>query len=362
MSLPIDMWLRLTKTRSLRRGISNTSRMLRFHLSYFFAHSTLRKMVNFSLVKAQKWMRQDKVLGLPYRYVIDPINVCNLRCPLCPTGLGILGRKRGMMALDKFQSLIDQISAYAYLVELYNWGEPFLHPQIFEMVQYASSKRIVVKISSNLNHFNQEMAVKTIDSGLDWLLISIDGSTQEVYEKYRRGGNLEKVFANIEMLAAEKKKRNVRHPFIVARILVNKYNENQVEQLRKKCEQIGVDAFTVGTLFIDTSKKEQAQEWLPEDESLSFYEYESDELENVWHCADLWESMTINWDGGLAPCCWLHEEKHDYLNAFDMPLTKIWNDDSYISSRRVFSRGGEKEGPISTICTVCRGRPKYLND
>lgn len=336
--------------------------MLLFHLRYFIEHSTPRKIVNYTLTKAQKWSRRDQVWGMPYRYVIDPINVCNLRCPLCPTGLGILGRKRGKMCLQDYQHLIDQITPYAYLVELYNWGEPFLHPDIFEIIRYASSKRIVVKVSSNLNHFNQEMAAKTVDSGLDWLLVSIDGSSQETYEKYRKGGNLSKVLENVRLLVEEKRRKNAHSPFIVTRILVNKHNEHQIEELRQTCEQIGVDAFTVGTLFIDTTKPEQAQEWLPENEDLSYYDYSADRLENVWHCADLWESMTINWDGGLAPCCWLHDKKHDYENALSRPLKDIWNGDAYISSRRVFAIGGAKEGPSKTICTVCKGKPQYLKD
>jgi MoaA/NifB/PqqE/SkfB family radical SAM enzyme len=320
------------------------------------------KVVNVVAAKAQKWLKREKVWGMPYRYTIDPLNVCNLRCPLCPTGLGTLGRERGKMTPEQFYGLIDQVAPYAYSVEMYNWGEPFLHPQIFEMIKYASSKRIAVRLSSNMNRFSPEMAMKAVQSGLDAVLVSVDGATQEVYEKYRRGGNLERVLENVRMLVDAKKKAGSRTPFITLRMLVNKYNEDQIESMRQIADDLDVDAFTLGTTFVDTTDPKQIEEWLPKDEALSYYDYSSEKLENVWHCADLWESVTINWDGGLAPCCWLHEKGHDYENVYDRPLKEIWNGEAYVSSRRVFAFGGPKDGPVETICTVCKGRPLYLKD
>lgn len=348
--------------RSMNRGLKSTLRINRFWLSQFLEHSTPRKVANAALAKTQKYLKRDRVVGLPYRYTIDPLNVCNLRCPLCPTGLGTLGRKSGKMSLEKFQQIIDQIEPYAYLAELYNWGEPYLHPQIFDMISYASRRRISVRMSSNMNHFSAEMARKTVESGLDALTVSVDGATQETYEKYRRKGNLDTVLGNIRLLVDEKRRQGSRKPFIVFRMLINKYNEHQIEEMRKIAEDLGVDAFNTGTTFVDTTNPAQVQEWLPTVEELSTYDYSAEKLENVWHCSDLWESVTINWDGGLAPCCWLHDSKNDMDNVFDRPLKEIWNGDAYISSRRVFAFGGPKDGPVKTICTVCKGRPLYLKD
>jgi MoaA/NifB/PqqE/SkfB family radical SAM enzyme len=353
---------RVVTARSLTRGAHYSLRLATYHIRLFIQHITPLKLVNMLGAKAQKWLKRDRVWGMPYRYVIDPLNICNLRCPLCPTGLGILARERGRMSLENFKALIDQIIPYAYLVELYNLGEPFLHPQIFEMIAYASSKRIALRLSTNLNRFNREMAEKTVASGLDAMIVSVDGATQEIYEKYRRGGNLERVLSNIRLLVEEKRKAGSRTPFITLRMLVNRYNEGEINALREIASELDVDAFTIGTLFVDTTDRGQVEEWLPRREELSFYDYSAEKLENVWHCADLWESVTINWDGGLAPCCWLHQKKHDYENAFDRPLKAIWNGDAYVSSRRVFAFGGSKPGPVTTICTVCKGRPLFLKD
>ncbi|CAG0935643.1 Putative mycofactocin radical SAM maturase MftC [Thermoflexales bacterium] len=352
--------VRLLRARNTSRGAQFTVRLLTFYISQLLEHGTPRRWANALLAKVQKHLRRDKVWAMPYRYTIDPLNVCNLRCPLCPTGLGTLKRERGKMKLADFQTIIDQIAPYALLVELYNWGEPFLHPDIFQMIQYASRKRIAVRLSSNLNHFTPEMAEKAVRVGLDALIVDVDGATEEVYQKYRKNGELKKVLANLRTLVETKKRLGSRKPFIVFRTLINRYNEHQIEDLRALSQEIGADAFTTGTIFIDTKSKTQAEEWLPQDGRLSYYDY-SKPLKNVWHCADLWESLTINWDGGMAPCCWLHDKSHDLENALARPIKDIWNGAAYVSSRRVFAPGGLKAGPQTTICAKCKGRPEYLN-
>ena len=352
--------LRVFLARARTRGLSNTARVLRFSLLRFLRCSTPRKLANFALAKVQKRLRRDRLISMPYSYYIDPMNVCNLRCPLCPTGRRELQRPRGRMNLEDFKRIVDQIAPYAYSVDLYNWGEPFLHPQIFDMIRYASEHRISVRLSSNLNHFSKEMAERAVASGLTRLLVSVDGATQETYEKYRRGGRLEVVLRNLHLLVEAKRRADSSTPFITLRTLINRYNEHELDQLRQLAADLGMDSFSTGPIFVNTRDREQVEEWLPEDERLSYYDYSAEHLENVWHCADLWESCTINWDGGIAPCCWLQDPSHDFDNAFTKPLREIWNGEAYVSSRRVFSLGGPRKGPVQTICTRCEGRPEYL--
>ena len=353
---------RLFVTRTRNRGLYNTVKLLHYHALPFLRYNTVIKMANFVMIKIQKWLRTEKVWGMPYRYNIDPMNICNLRCPVCPTGLGILGRKQGQMKFEDFTMIVDQIAQYAYVFELYNWGEPFLYPRIFDMIDYAHKNRVSVRLSSNMNHFDYEMAEMTVSSGLDRIIVSVDGSTQETYGKYRKGGVLSRVLNNVGLLVEEKRRQNSRYPFILMRMLINRYNEHQVDEVRQIAQGLGVDGFSTGGFFVDTTDPAQVKEWLPDDETQSSYDYSADKLENVWSCSDLWESMTINWDGGIAPCCWLHHEKYDFDNAFEKPLAKIWNGGDYVSSRGVFAFGGPKDSEQKTICTICRGRPRYMKD
>ena len=336
-------------------------RFIKYKLLFWFDHFTISKTINWCVVKTEKLLKISNMAGMPYQYTIDPINICNLKCPLCPTGLGILGRSRGRMSLDNFKDLIDQIAPYAFLVELYNWGEPYLHPQIFEMIAYAHEKRIGTRLSSNMNYFNPEMAMATINSGLDAINISLDGIDQKTYESYRKGGNIETVFNNIRSLIEAKRKLKSRTPFITIRMVVNKNNEDQVRDIQQYAYEIGADLFTAAPIFIDTTQPDQIADWLPKNERYTAYDYKNDRYENTWHCDDLWESMTINWDGGTAPCCWLHENKNDFGNAFNDNVKNIWNSNAYVYSRKVIAHKNQDMGPNITICGICKGHPRYLH-
>jgi len=162
----------------------------RHRLSRFLKQNSRRRWSNFVLVEAQYRLGVSRVHGLPPLMYIDPINYCNLHCSLCPTGQRTLGRKSGRMPVDMFRNIVDQIADRVYIVNLYNWGEPLLHPRIFDMADYAASKGLSVRMSSNLNRMTSEQARLMVESGLEELLVDFDGATQVTYERYRIGGNL----------------------------------------------------------------------------------------------------------------------------------------------------------------------------
>jgi radical SAM protein with 4Fe4S-binding SPASM domain len=336
-------------------------RISAFHLREFARCTTPRKLANLIMIKAQRGLKRSRVTGMPVSYFIDPINVCNLHCPLCPTGRGILARPRGRMGLVELTQIVGQIAPYAYRVELYNWGEPLLHPDIFQMIAYVRERRISTGLSSNLNHLDPAMARQLVESGLSQLVVSIDGATQDSYAVYRRGGKLEKVLENLQLLVDTRRSLKRSTPFIIARMLVGKHNEHEVEAVRTMVYGTGVDGFTTGRLFVDTQDLEQIEQWIPDDPAYSAYGSQGSNLSNTWDCHDLWESMVINWDGGVAPCCWLHDPQYDFGNASDQALRDIWNSPAYVSARRVMGkRERDQAGDVPTICHRCRGRPHYM--
>jgi len=354
-----------SKRRSLLTRLVSQSRRGRvgsyaFYAREFIRSTTPRKLANLVAIKVQHRLRCERVMGMPVTYFIDPINVCNLRCPLCPTGRGVLARPPGRMALDDLRQVVDEIAPYAYRIELYNWGEPLLHPDIYEMIQYVSQSGISVGLSSNLNRLDAKMARRLVESGLSQLVVSIDGATQESYATYRRRGQLDRVLSNLQLLLETRNELESRTPFIVWRMLVGKHNEHEVEAVRKTAYQMGVDAFATSVLFIDTADPEQIEEWLPTDPAYSPYDYEDRTPSNQWDCHDLWESMVINWDGGVAPCCWLHDPQFDFANLSEQSVRQIWNGPVYLSARRVIGKRKGKPDDVATICHRCRGQPSYL--
>ncbi len=352
--------LRFAIGRILAQTSSDPLRIRWFHTKEFVRCTTPLKLINLGLAKVQRWLGRDRVFGLPAKYFIDPINICNLRCPLCPTGRGVLARPRGRMELELAKRVIDQIAPYAYRIELYNWGEPFLHPDIFAMIEYASQRRITVGLSSNLNYLNADLARRLVESGLSQLIVSIDGATQESYAAYRRGGKLNDVLQNLKMVVESKRALERQMPFIIWRMLIGKHNEHEVEVVRRMAYELGADGFSTGMLLVDTQDPEQVKQWLPKDPAHTCYDYSKPNLENVWDCHELWEVMVINWDGGVAPCCWLHDPQFDFGNVANQTVREIWNGPYYVSARRAIVGHTRKSSGMSTICQRCRGHPHYL--
>lgn len=342
------------------RVLTDRQRLFWFHLREFARCSTPRRLANLALVKVQRRLRLERAWAMPASYFIDPINICNLHCPLCPTGRGLLARPRGRMALQDMRRIVDQIAPYAYRIELYNWGEPLLHPHIVDMIRYASDKRIAVGLSSNLNRLEPETARHLVESGLSQLVVSIDGSSQETYAAYRRGGQLDRVLANLRLLIETRRQAGSHRPFVIWRMLVGKHNEHDVEAVRQLAREMGVDGFATDALFVNTRDPEQVQEWLPTDAQYRAASYRQEQPQNQWACDELWESMVVNWDGGVAPCCWLHDPRFDFGNAITHTVREVWNGPYYVSARRALGRRKIGPGDVETVCHRCAGHPDYL--
>jgi MoaA/NifB/PqqE/SkfB family radical SAM enzyme len=329
-----------------------------FNGQQFLRGSTSKKLWNVLRVKGQRLLKSRACAGKPYRYFIDLINVCNLQCPLCPTGLGILGRPRGRMTGELYRRIIDEIQPYAYQVELYNWGEPLLHPEIIDFIRYARQRRITVGLSSNLHRLDARMSRELIDSGLNRLLVSIDGVNQETYQKYRRGGNLEQVLGNLRRFIELRNSMGRKEPFITWRLLISRFNEGEIEAVRQKARRLGVDYFVASPLYVNTLDADSAREWIPSDPGRTVYQ---ETLKNEWPCNDLWENLVINWDGGISPCCWVHQAAHDLGNVSGRRVDEVWNSLFFRSARGAVA--GRRTGmEPKTICHACQGHPRYLID
>src|SRR5258706_3499541 len=140
-----------------------------------------------------KWTKRPVQWGFPISSAFEPTTSCNLRCPECPSGLRAFTRPTGMLQSDFFSETIDQLSKELLYLVFYFQGEPYLNPDFLDMVHYASTKKIYTATSTNAHYLNDDNAKRTIESGLDRLIISIDGTTQDVYSQYRVGGQLDKV-------------------------------------------------------------------------------------------------------------------------------------------------------------------------
>jgi len=209
-------------TRQLHKQLERMPQYRRHmkHLKSLLAHSTPTKLLNLLRVETAWLLRKPVVHGHPYILFVDPTNVCNLRCPLCPTGTGDLERRAGMLSYECFTRVIDPLAPYAYEVNLYNWGEPLLNRDIFRMIEYARSKNLMPSMSSNLNTVHDTDIENLARSSLEYLTVSLDGTTPEVYAHYRRRGDFALVLANLKQLLEYKRRLGRKTPFIEWQFIV----------------------------------------------------------------------------------------------------------------------------------------------
>src|SRR5205809_818605 len=194
-----------------------------------------------------KWFKKPVQWGLPVSISFEPTTSCNLRCPECPSGSRAFTRPTGMLQKNFFKETIDQLHKQLLYLVFYFQGEPYLNPSFLDMVKYASSKKIYTATSTNAHYLTDINARRTVESGLDRLIISIDGTTQETYEQYRVGGRLNKVLEGAANIVRWKKQLKSNTPFIIFQFLVVRHNEHQIEDVQRLAREIGVDQVRLKT-------------------------------------------------------------------------------------------------------------------
>lgn len=305
-----------------------------------------------------------KKVPYPKTIVIDPINVCNLNCPLCPTGTGKLRGERGTMSFDLFKNVIDQIPTLNH-ISLFNWGESFLNKEIFKIIRYAKRKNILISIHSNLSlEKDDDFWEKLVDSGFDGLEVSLDGACPETYNKYRKGGDFNLVLKNVKKIVEIKKQKKADLPKITWKFIVSKHNENEIDKAKSMAEEIGInfeyDFLEVGDINPDVrfegSVLDRTKEWLPREKKYirDLYRYGYRRPIFSKKCDQLFTTLTVSPQGKVFPCCWLADDKNSFGDLSVESFAKIWNNENYTIARKLFSRRKFKENyQGSIICNKC---------
>jgi radical SAM protein with 4Fe4S-binding SPASM domain len=290
--------------------------------------------------------------GFPISIAIEPTTSCNLRCPECPSGLRQFTRPIGMLEPTFFKKTIDAIYKELIYLTFYFQGEPYLNPNFLEMVKYASDKKIYTSTSTNAHYLTPEQAIKTVESNLDRLIISIDGTTQETYEQYRIGGNLQKVIDGTKNIIAAKKKLKSKTPHIVFQFLVVKPNEHQLNDVKKLADELGVDEVVFKTAQVYDF--ENGNPLIPTNQTYSRYKQQTDgtykiKNELLNQCWRMWSSCVITWDGLVVPCCFDKDAKHQLGDLKLQSFQELWNSSKYQGFRQSILKSRQE----IDICKNC---------
>lgn len=317
-------------------------------LSVFRVWNLLLLRISYVWMKVFKrtWMQP-----MPFALSIEPTTACNLGCPECPSGLKQFTRPTGKIDLEDHKNWLQQVRKSVFYINYYFQGEPFLHPQFLELVKEAHRQKIYTTTSTNAHFIDEKKALDIAASGLNRLIISIDGLTQETYEAYRVHGSLDKVLAGTKHLVAARKQLG-KGPYLIFQFLVVKANEHQVGAVFDLAKSLGVDEVRLKTAQLYDFK--HGNPLMPDNEAYARYVKQADgtyrfKYKGGNHCWRMWSSTVITWDGKLVPCCFDKDAQHTLGSLQTATFRSIWNNDSYRNFRKTVFTARESVA----ICTNC---------
>jgi len=290
--------------------------------------------------------------GVPVTVSIEPTTACNLRCPECPSGLRAFSRDIGNLKEDFFRKTIGELHRDLLYLIFYFQGEPYINPKFLDMVAFAHSKKIYTITSTNGHFLDDDNARRTVESGLDRLIISVDGTTQEIYEQYRIAGKLDTVLEGARNIVKWKKKLKSSSPHVVFQFLVLRPNEHQIPEIYRLAREIGVDEVKLKTAQV--YDYEQGNPLIPTLDRYARYRQMPDGKWQVKHaltpyCWKLWHSCVITWDGIVVPCCFDKDAQYKLGDLKTATFSALWHSPAYYDFRRAILRGRDQ----IDICKNC---------
>ena len=285
--------------------------------------------------------------GMPVSISTELTNNCNLHCPQCSSGSGMMRRERGFMELELFKKIMKELSPYLYNVNLFFQGEPMLHPLFFAFLGNCLIPHSVV--STNGHFLSMESSEKIVRTGLNKLIISLDGMDQETYSAYRVNGSVNRVIDGLNNVTLAKKKYNSTLK-IEIQFLVNRFNEHQIPQVKRLAKSTNTSLRLKSMQIID---KRDIASWLPSGGRFRRYKIKEGEfvIKNSLpdRCARLWFNPVITWDGKVVPCCFDKDAEYVMGDLNRDSFSDIWNGPRY----RIFRKSILSGRRMVEMCRNC---------
>ena len=300
-----------------------------------------RRLLNWLLGELSYFSRSTKAWAYPTHLQVEPTNQCNLRCPVCFVTNEKNHLRKGSMSRASFERLMDEVGDRLLFLHFWGWGEPFLNPEFFNMVRYAKSKGINVITSTN-GHFllDDVRTDELLDSGLDVLIVALDGTDRETYEKYRERGDFDKVIRGLRRLVQRKRERKNTSLRINLRTLATIDNEHQIPALKAMAEDIGVDLYSIKTAALNCGDETELRRRIPRTPGYCREHFDADgrPIRQRNRCKRLWNHPFILQDGTLVRCDYNTTQLVVHGNVFTDPagFKGVWFGDSLRSARKEF--------------------------
>jgi len=363
------------------------------------AQALTLKILNLVLARYHFQARSASVLSRPYGLVIDPSNMCQLACPGCVHStrneeLKVFDWPKGTLSEDRLSALLKLYGPHAIGVYFCNYGEPLLNLNTPKLIRLAKTYLMGTALSTSLSVSRLD-AEAYVESGLDFMVLSIDGATQPVYEQFRRNGDLELVFSNVRKLVSAKRRLGKRTPVLSWNFLAFEHNAHEIPLAARMARQLGVNHFRVvnpfdvgwddpeirpaavkgGVRRLDwLSMAGQPENWNPFPESVDGSTI-ARAFENPWNqqaasdappssghtCHWLYKNMVMDATGRIMPCCGgPRPDTKLVFGAFDGNGSDPFNSEKYHQARAWFS-GNEPPSNDAPHCTKCEWDQTTVN-
>lgn len=292
---------------------------------------------------------------------LEASTICQLGCTSCPSASGETGKFLGsnFLKYDDFKTIIDSNTCISS-IELSNWGEIFLNPELSEIIQYAFNKNVTLTAANgaNLNNIDEKIPECLVRYKFRKITVSIDGITQKTYSTYRRNGNLENVLNNIEKINFYKAKYNSFYPLLNWQYIVFGHNVHETDAARKKAQELNMMFLTKlpwDDLYMDSFPVLSNESLIRQKSGLGVAcrkeykeKYKSEYQSNC--CLKLWKSPQINYDGRLLGCSINYWE--DYGNILEDGLPECLNSKKYLYAKDMLE--GKRKEREDIPCSSCK--------
>lgn len=319
----------------------------------------LTRKFNRSLIEFCRRHKNINLLLYPAELMVEPTNLCNASCPLCPTGSKQLGRHKGFLSFKLFKKIVDDGKFYLESILLWNLGEPFLNKDIYSIIQYAKRHNIHIMSSSNGYAIRTPGSVnRLLESGIDRLIIGVDGVDQKTFSLYRKGLVYAKVLKGLKLVQKQKKVFKIDKPIIEFQMILMKQNSHQLDKAYALAKKLETE-FRLKYVNLNMVSDEEKKKYLPEDSRSHVYKLINKkalfkEKKNNLPCV-IWDGMVINWDGGVNPCIFDYYSKINLGNVEDTSLIKVWRGEMFKKLRKsVITHKASV-----TICKNCPINERY---
>jgi MoaA/NifB/PqqE/SkfB family radical SAM enzyme len=297
------------------------------------------------------------VAVVPKRIRLEASSFCQLRCPSCPTTSKVIDPVvgKGFLRADDFRKLLDDNPSLTH-VELSNYGEIFLNPELLEIMAHAQERGVGLSADNgvNLNNARDDVLEGLVKYGFRSLLCSIDGASAETYAQYRVGGSFERVMANIATINRFKARYESKLPTLAWQFIVFGHNEHEIPQALALARRLNM-AFRPKLSWDDGLSAVRDADWVKQETGFQVTSREEyartfgrDYMQSI--CGQLWVLPQINWDGKVLGCC--RNFWGDFGgNAFRDGLVNSVNTEQIAYARDMLQ--GKQPARQDIPCTTC---------